>query len=98
MIVPMNRKYELMVVLATTGDYESEKKREDVVKKLLGEAMNIDLLTLLGKKQLAYPIKKQSEGVYLVAQVSGAAIKVGDIQKKINQMPDVLRYMLIGRN
>ncbi len=87
-----------MLVLATSGDYESEKKREDVVKKLLGETAIIDSLTLLGKKQLAYPIKKQSEGVYLVAQLTGTAIKVGDIQKKTDQMPDVLRYMLIGRN
>lgn len=94
----MNRKYELMLVLATTGDYESEKKREDVVKNLVGESLSIDSLTLLGKKQLAYPIKKQSEGVYLVAELTGLAIKVGDIQKKTDQMPNVLRYLLIGKN
>lgn len=94
----MTRQYELMLVLSTAGDYESEKKRQDVVKKLLGETATIDSLALLGKKQLAYPIKKQSEGVYLVANVSGPAIKVGDIQKKTDQMPDVLRYLLISKN
>ncbi len=96
MIVPMNRKYELLLVLATTGDYESEKKREDVVKKLIGDA-TLDSVTLLGKKLLAYPIKKQTDAVYLLAIVSGEALTVGSIQKKATQMPDLLRFLLIRK-
>lgn len=97
MILPMIRKYELLLVLATSGDYESEKKREDVVKKLIGDSASLDTLTLLGKKLLAYPIKKQTEGVFLLATVTGAAVKVGDIQKRSSQMAEVLRYLLIGK-
>lgn len=93
----MTRKYELMVVLSTSGDYESEKKREDVVKKLIGDSASLDALTLLGKKLLAYPIKKQTEGVYLLATVTGTGLKVGDIQKRSSQMAEVLRYLLIGK-
>lgn len=83
-----------MVVLSTGGDYESETKRQDIVKKLIGEA-TVESLTLMGKKLLAYPIQKQTEGVYLLAHVSGAAMTVGSIQKKVAQMPEVLRYLLI---
>ncbi|MBI3577210.1 30S ribosomal protein S6 [Candidatus Gottesmanbacteria bacterium] len=98
MILAMTRQYELMLVLSTSGDYESEKKREEVVKKLLGETAAVDSLTLLGKKTLAYPIKKQTEGVYLVAAISGPAIIVGDIEKKTAQMTEVLRYLLLSKN
>lgn len=98
MIHLMKRQYELMLVLATSGDYESEKKREEVVKKLLPDSATIDTLTLLGKKPLAYPIKKQTEGVYLLALVSGPALKVGDVQKKTAQVREVLRYLLVAKN
>ncbi len=91
----MNRKYELMLVLSTSGDYESEKKREEVVKKLVGETASVDSLTLLGKKLLAYTIKKQTEAVYLLATLSAGPLIVGDLSKRAVQMAEILRYLLI---
>lgn len=96
MILAMHRKYELMLVLSTSGDYESETKRQEIVKKLIGDA-TLDRLTVLGKKFLAYPVKKQMDGVYMLAIVSGQALTVGSIQKKAAQMPEVLRYLLIRK-
>lgn len=93
----MVRKYELMLVLSTEGDYESETKRQDVVKKLIGDAV-IDSISLMGKKLLAYPIQKKTEGVYLLAQLSGEPMTVGSIQKKVTQLPEVLRYLLIRKD
>lgn len=93
----MVRKYELMLVLSTDGDYESETKRQDIVKKLIGNA-TIDSLTLMGKKVLAYPIQKKLEGVYLLAQLSGEAMTVSSIQKKVTQLPEILRYLFIRKD
>mgnify|MGYP001607265938 CR=1 FL=1 len=89
---------EIKITLESLYDLlRSEKKREDLVKKLIGDSAALDTLTLLGKKLLAYPIKKQTEGVYLLATITGEAVKVGDIQKRSSQMAEVLRYLLIGK-
>lgn len=94
MIRDMKRQHELVAVLSTAGDYESEAKREEIVKKLVGDSVTINSLTLLGKKPLSFPIKKQTEGIYVLAAVSGVQIKSADIQKRAAVEPTVLRVML----
>jgi len=85
--------YELMVLVASTVDMTGEKAQMDLVKKLVGEAAAVKEVISLGKKQLAYVIKKQSEATYLLATVEGT-LKTGDIEKKTKLMEEVLRFLL----
>ncbi len=85
--------YELMVLVNASVDMTAEKTQKDLVTKLVGAGVTVKEVTSLGKKQLAYIIKKQKEATYLVAVVEGT-IKVADIEKRTRLMDDVLRYML----
>ena len=89
----MTRVYELMVVLRPDFGVD-EKPIKDLVTKLVGGRKLVEL-TVLGKKRMAYPIKKQSEAVYAVAKVSGEPLKVVELEKQIKMGVDVLRYLLI---
>ncbi len=94
----MQRNYELMLVLrpdflpAQAGG--EEKPIKDLVTKLIG-GRQLKTLTVLGKKRLAYPIKKQTEGVYVVATVAGSPLKVVELEKQMKMGLDILRYLLI---
>lgn len=88
----MQRHYELMLVLRPDFGVE-EKPVRDLVTKLIGDR-KINELVLMGKKQLAYPIKKQTEGVYVVALISGEPMNVGAIEKQTKLSTDVLRFLL----
>lgn len=92
--IPMNAVYELMVVVSPEVELETDKKQTDFLKKILGEDVTVTSITSLGKKQLAYAIKKQTQATYLVAELTAAAIKVGDIEKKTRLNDQVLRYLL----
>lgn len=70
-----------------------EKPIKDLVAKLIGDR-KIDTFTVMGKKRLAYPIKKQTEGVYALATFSGAPLKVADLEKQMKSGTDFLRYLL----
>lgn len=85
--------YELMVLVAPTVDMTAEKTQTDLIKKLIGDAATVKSVTSLGKKQLAYMIKKQSEATYLVAEVEGT-IKVGDVEKRTKLMDEIVRFLL----
>jgi len=61
----------------------------DIVKKAGG---NVTDVTQWGRKKLAYPIKKFSEGNYILAKVETDSPSV----KKIND--DVLRHLVIRLN
>lgn len=94
-LASMQRQYELMVILRPDFGVE-EKKIRDAVTKLVGET-TIKELTVMGKKQLAYPIKKQVEGVYALAILSGKPVAVGDLERQMKLGTDVIRYLLIGK-
>ena len=88
------RQYELMVVFAPTFDEKNEKHLEDVVKKLVGDGSSVSQVKMLGKQHLAYPIQKQTEGVYVLATISADGLRVADIEKQTRVGTDVLRYLL----
>lgn len=93
----MMRQYELMVVFAPMVDAGDTKTLEGAVKKLVGDGASVGEMNVLGKKPLAYPINKQTEGVYVFANVSAEVLHVSDIEKRMNVGTDVLRYLLTAK-
>jgi ribosomal protein S6 len=85
--------YELMVVVNGAVDLTGDKAQKDLVEKLVGAGGTVTEVTSLGKKTLAYPIKKQTEATYLLATVTGT-VKSADIDKKSKLMDEVLRFLL----
>lgn len=92
LLASMERLYELMVVLRPDFGVE-EKPIRELIAKLIGDR-KIQELTVMGKKTLAYPIKKLNEGVYAVATVAGDPINVVELEKQLKVGNDVLRYLL----
>ncbi|MEK7119874.1 MAG: 30S ribosomal protein S6 [Patescibacteria group bacterium] len=87
------RKYELMLVLVPTFDPNDEKKVGDLVKTLVGMA-TIQSVTMLGKKRLAYPIRKLTEGVYVQVELEANQVKTADVERQTQLGTDVLRFLL----
>lgn len=89
----MKRVYEMMV-LARADAKESDSKREEIIKKLLGDSGTVKKVFSLGKKQLAYPIKKQTEAVYLLVNVEAEALVLNEINKRAKLNEEILRFLL----
>ena len=73
-----------------------EKDVRNLLTKLFGDR-EVTSLNIMGKKTLAYPIAKQTEGVYVLVELSGAPVKTGDLEKTIKLGTDVLRYLLTAK-
>jgi len=91
-LATMQRVYEVMLVLRPDFGVD-EKQTRDLVTKLIGDR-KITSLTLMGKKRLAYPIKKQTEGVYVVAFIAGEPMNIGTFEKQTKLGTDVLRFLI----
>jgi ribosomal protein S6 len=93
------KAYELMVILRADFPVTDEKDVRAFIAKLTGGA-TIDTINIIGKKFLAYPIKKmgvpgkQQEGIYILATLKSDNIQVGKIEKEVSMGNDVLRYLL----
>jgi len=91
--------YELVFILnANLTEEDSTKllgKVNDQITKLGGA---VNEITPWGKKRLAYPIKRQSEGNYVLekVQIKQTALKELDASLKLTE--NVLRYLFIREN
>ena len=96
LLASMQSVYELMVVLRPDFGVD-EKPIKDLVAKFIGDR-ELKTLIVMGKKRLAYPIKKQVEGVYTVATFAGSPLKVVELEKQLKMGVDILRYLLIAKD
>lgn len=82
-----------MVLFAPTVEVTEASAKEMVEKMVAGEA-TVTEVALLGKKKMAYAIKKFSEAVYVTAQLEGEHVRVNELEKKVQMGTDVIRYLL----
>ena len=87
------RQYELMLVVNPAVEV-TDKTAGELVNKVIGDQAKATAVSIIGKKSLAYVIKKQTQGTYVVATLEGAGIRVGELEKKVQMGTDVLRYLL----
>jgi small subunit ribosomal protein S6 len=92
----MLKKYELVIMLSSeVKDDTREKfsqKLEKTVKALGGKvARSLEM----GKKQLAYKIKGQSEAVYLDLVLEMPVAEVIQLDKKLTVDKEILRHLLV---
>ena len=91
----MKRTYELMLVLKPEVEAKDTKKIGDIVKKLLSDAAyTVTKTDIMGKKFLAYPIKKFKDGLYVLHTLESDGLTVGSIEARAKLEPSVLRYLL----
>ncbi len=90
------QKYELALVLKPLSNEEVKdkfiNKLEALVKKLEG---NVGKYNYLGKRLLAYPVKKQKEGYYLFCKLELSRNNVAELDKFLNTHPEVLRSLRV---
>ena len=91
------RKYEIMYILK--ADLE-EAARKEVMDKLAaiiidngGKVENTD--ESMGLRELAYPIKDQTKGYYVVLKVSMDNVAINEFSRLVHINPSVLRHLIV---
>ncbi len=90
------RHYELMVILDPDLEERtvapSLDKFLNVVRKGGGSVENVDIW---GRRRLAYEIKKKSEGIYAVVDMSAEPDVAKELDRQLNLNEAVLRTKLL---
>ena len=88
------RDYELVLVIS--GDQEAQDKLLAKVKKDL-EALGgkIEKEEEWGKKELAYRIKRETEGIYFFWEIALPPEVVANFEQKLKLEEKILRHLLV---
>ena len=90
----MNNSYELMYIIRTDLPEEAVQQEISKYNNLLSEHNAEDIVTkILGKRRLAYPIKKHNDGIYVQVNYKGDGKQVALIERSMRLSDEVIRYL-----
>ncbi len=89
--------YEAVYIFNTSvAEEQINEKLERYNSMLTGEyGGEITATDHWGRRQLAYPIKKQSAGYYVVTQFEAPATTLPEFERLLKLDEDLLRYMVV---
>ena len=90
--------YEIMFIVKNTIDDDANKKVADTLQELITKDKGkIIEFKEMGKRKLAYPIKKELTGTYYVMTVSCAHETIKEFDRKVLINENVLRHLIIKK-
>lgn len=88
--------YELMLIFfPDLGEAGIKKEFGEISEHLSSNSGKIFHEDVWGNRDLAYKIKKQTQGYYIVINFSYPPEKVAELEKGLNINPAVVRYLII---
>ncbi len=90
------RLYEIIYIFDATLDEDAvNKKLEKFHPLVLGKSGEVDAVDHWGVRQMAYPVKKQSSGYYVVAQVRAETEGLPEFERVLRLDAELLRYLIV---
>src|SRR3989338_6985961 len=93
----MDNSYEMMLIVRLTLSETDEKKMMVRMEKMLAGSGKIVKTENLGKKQLAYRIKKEVEGNYRLLNLELKPASVSEITAKMKMEEEILRFLILRK-
>ena len=90
------RNYEIAVVLHPDLEIDLESTTTKVEKIITDLGGKIDKKDHWGKRKLAYEIKKQTWGIYVIYEIEIDPSKVRAINDKLNITEEVMRFLIVS--
>lgn len=65
---------------------------EGIITSGGGQVVKTDVI---GRRSLAYPIKKKKEGVYVLFEVEGSGQEIAELERRMRVNDSVIRYITV---
>jgi small subunit ribosomal protein S6 len=89
------RKYELVCIFQPELDETAFKGAVERVQSWITEAGgSVDKVEVWGRRRLAYVIRKQTEGQYVLMNITLDPKSTGELERNIRFLESVLRHLL----
>ena len=89
------KPYELLLIITPDHDEDEAEALTNQVKGIIENGGTLVKLDPWGKKRLAYPIQKRSEGYYVLYIFECAPSFVAELNQALHVIETILRYMIV---
>ena len=88
-------KYESMIIINPAVDEERVNELSKKFTDMINKDGNVEKVDLLGKKKLAYPVKKNAEGYSVVLYFTANPAIISELERNYRITDDVIKFMTI---
>ena len=88
-------KYESVIIINPNLDVESIKALIEKISNLINNNGKVDSVEEVGKKKLAYEIKKNKEGYYIVFKFESKPESIAELERMYRITDEVLKFIVI---
>ncbi len=93
------RQYELMIILDPETDERNLQPTLEKMMSVVGkQGGSVDEIDIMGRRRLAYEIKKQAEGIYAVVQMTAEPATAQELDRQLGLNESILRTKLLRRD
>lgn len=91
-------KYESVVIINPAIDEEAVKALTENYTAMINNDGKIEKVDILGKKKLAYEVKKNKEGYYAIFYFEANPELITELERNFRISDDVIKFMTINVN
>ena len=88
-------KYESVIIVNPNVDEEGIKALEKKFTDIINNDGKLEKIDNLGKRKLAYEVKKNNEGIYLVLTFEANADLIEELQRNYRITVEVIKLIVI---
>ena len=90
------RVYEVMFIAAPeTADEDIAKLNESITKLIETEGGSVVKLEDMGRRRLAYPINKKTDGYYVLFEIEGSGQEIAELERRMRVNDTIMRYLTV---
>jgi len=90
-------KYESIVIINPNCTEEAVKALESKITGLINENGKVESVENLGKKKLAYEIKKNKEATYMLFNFEAKPESIAELERNYRIIDDILKFIVVRK-
>lgn len=95
----MKRPYELMYILDTRIEESAQTELNEKIQSTISEIGGTHEKTeVWGRKKLAYPIQKRTEGLYMLTHFEADSDSLDELNRIMSISEGLLRHIVVRRD
>jgi small subunit ribosomal protein S6 len=92
----MNRTYELMfIVRPDMADEDLEKLIANLESTVTSASGTVKSVDRMGKRRLAYMVRKFRDGVYILMTIDGAGTVIHELERRLRVTEQVIKFLTV---
>lgn len=88
-------KYESVVIINPSVEEEKVKELSQKFTDIINNDGKVEKIEDLGKKKLAYEVKKNKEGYYVVINFEANSDLIAELERNYRIMDEVIKFITI---